>query len=471
MKDERELVIIGAGPAGYPAAFYAADMGMDVTLIDPEKNPGGVCLYRGCVPSKALLHVTKVLYEIEQSAEWGLRTAQPDIDVDTLREWKNSVISRLTGGLGQLAEQRNIDYIQGRAHFKDAHQLVVQPTEGADRQISFKHAVVATGSIPAMIPGVPKSRRVMTSRKALDVEHVPSNLLVVGGGYIGLELGQVYASLGAKITVVEMMDDILPGADRDLVRYLVKRLDRQFEDIFTGTKITNMEETEKGIRVSYEGGANGEATFDKVMLSVGRKPLTEGVGLEKAGVRLNDRGFIDVDEQRRTSVESVYAIGDVAGQPMLAHKATHEAYVAVEAIAGKKTVFDPRAIPFVVFSDPAVAWCGLTEPQARRRRQDVKVTTFPWLASGRAVTLSRTDGITKMLTDPGSGRILGVGMAGHGAAELLAEATLAIEMGAVADDLALTIHTHPTLSETIMEAARQVSGHSTHYLGGKNRST
>ena len=458
-----EVLVIGAGPGGYPAAFHAADLGLKVTLVDPEVHPGGVCLYCGCVPSKALLHVAAFLHEAEQAAQWGVTVGPPQIDLDRLREWKNSVVRKLTGGLGQLVKQRKIQYVRGTASLKDPHRAAIQERDGPQWELAFDHAIVATGSLPATLPGIPESPRVMNSRQALDLETIPGKLLVVGGGYIGMELGQLYAALGSKVTLVEMLPDILPMVDRDLMRFLSQRIEGQFERILPGTKFTTMAETERGLQVAFEGAHALEDTFDKVMVSVGRKPLTQGVGLENVAATLTDRGFIEVDGQRRTAEPSIFAVGDVAGQPMLAHKATAEARVAVAAIAGKKTVFDPRAIPFVVFSDPEIAGCGLTEAEAKRQGIPVKVATFPWAASGRALTLSRTDGLTKLICDPDSGRILGAGFAGKGAGELLAEAVLAMEMGAVADDLALAIHTHPTLSETIMEAAQAFSGRSTHF--------
>jgi len=462
---QTDVLVIGAGPGGYPAAFHAADLGMRVTLVDPEPNPGGVCLYRGCVPSKALLHVASFLHDVELASQWGVSLGSRDVDRDKLLGWKASVVGRLTGGLGRLVKQRGIAYVRGTARLKDGHHAVVASSEEGERTVAFEHAIVATGSRPAVIPGVPESPRVMTSRQALDLEHVPATLLVVGGGYIGLELGQVYAALGSKVTLVEMLPEILQGADRDLVQVLWQRLENQFENVMTGTRVQEMQETEEGVRVSFEGGNARPGTFEKIMLAVGRKPFTEGVGLENVNVSFTERGFIEVDGQRRTGETSLFAVGDVAGDPMLAHKATHEGRTAVEAIAGRNAVFRPNAIPFVVFSDPQVAWCGLSENEAKQRNRAVKIVRFPWAASGRATTLSRNDGLTKMLSDPDTGRVLGVGIAGRDAGELLAEAVLAMEMGAVADDLALTIHTHPTLSETLMEAAEACSGHATHYRG------
>jgi dihydrolipoamide dehydrogenase len=465
MKKNRrtELLVIGAGPGGYPAAFHAADMGMEVTLVDPEPNPGGVCLYRGCVPSKALLHVVSFLHQVELAPQWGISVGKPEVDNGKLRQWKDAVVDKLTSGLGQLVKQRKIEYLRGRAAIKNNHHATVEYVNGDSEEIDFEHAIVATGSVPAMIPGIPDSPRIMTSRQALDVETVPQDLLVVGAGYIGMELGQFYAAVGSNVTMVEMQSEILPGADRDLVRFLSKRIDDKFEKIMLETRVKEMKEQKDGIRVSFEGKNQTEKTFDKVMLSIGRKPRTDGVGLENTRVDINESGFIEIDEQRRTGEPNIFAIGDVAGQPMLAHKATHEARVAVEAIAGKKTIFNPRAIPFVVFSDPEIAWCGLTESDAQRKGEKIKVTKFPWSASGRGATLSRQDGLTKIICAPETGRVLGVGIAGEGAGELLAEAVLAMEMGAVAEDIALTIHTHPTLSETLMESAQSFSGRSIHY--------
>lgn len=459
-----DMVVIGAGPGGYPAAFRAADLGMKVALVDPRANPGGVCLYCGCVPSKALLHAAGFLHQAELAPQWGISVGTPRVDIGKLCRWKRSVVENLTKGLGQLTRQRGIEYIRGKARLGNAHRAVVTTTAGKEIAIDFEYAVVATGSVPATIPGAPPSARIMNSQQALELQAVPGRLLVVGGGYIGLELGQVYAALGSKVTVVEMMPEVLPGADRDLMRFLSRRINAQFENIQTNTWVAKMEQMDGGMRVTLDGEHGGHHLFDKVMVAVGRKPLTNEVGLENTRVRITEKGFIEVDAQRRTTEPSIFAVGDVAGGPMLAHKATHEGLVAAEAAAGKKTAFEPRAIPFVVFSDPEIAWCGLSETEARQRSSKVKTTTFPWTASGRAATISRPDGITKLLCDPENGRILGAGIAGPGAGELLAEAVLAVEMGATADDLALTIHAHPTLSETIMETAQMFSGSSTHFI-------
>jgi len=464
---ECDLLVIGAGPGGYGAAFRAADLGLRVVLVDTETNPGGVCLYRGCVPSKALLHVAGFVAEAEQAAEWGVVAENVRVEVGKLREWKGSVVSRLTAGLGHLVRQRKITYICGRAQLTGPHSATVRIEEEEDTELSFEYAIVATGSVPASIPGMIDSPRVMTSRQALDIESVPDRLLVIGGGYIGLELGQVYAGIGSRVSVVEMMANILPGADRDLVEPLERRLAGQFEAVRLRTKVEAMVECGNGIAVTFSGEAAGQEVFDKVMVAVGRKPWTRELGIESTKVSVDGHGFIEADEQRRTAEPSVFAVGDVAGEPMLAHKATHEGEVAAEVVAGQHVAFEPKAIPAVVFSDPEIAWCGLTAADAQREGRAVKVTTFPWAASGRALTLSRTDGLTKLVLEPGTGRVLGAGITGCHAGELLAEAVLAIEMGAVADDLALTIHAHPTLSETLMEAAQAFSGSSTHFQ--KNR--
>ncbi|HEV2498411.1 MAG TPA: dihydrolipoyl dehydrogenase [Terriglobia bacterium] len=468
---ETQLVVIGAGPGGYAAAFLAADLGMQVTLVDPEVNPGGVCLYRGCIPSKALLHVAKLVAESHLAAEWGIKYAEPKIDLEKLRGWKNSVVSKLTGGLGLLSKQRSVRYVQGTAGFLDSHTLSVKSKAGGEEKLSFEHAIIATGSRPATIPGVPeKSARVLDSTSALDLADVPKTLLVVGGGYIGLELGTVYTALGTKVSVVEMTDGLMPGADRDLVNVLAKRLEKEFQPVMLKTKVVEMKETEKGIRVKFEGeGAASSQTYDKVLISTGRKPNSAIPGLEKTKVVVGSGGFIQVNLQRQTADPGIYAIGDVAGEPMLAHKASHEGRAAVEAIAGHKVAFEPRAIPAVIFTDPEIAWCGLTETQAQKENRPVKVAKFPWAASGRALTLGRTDGLTKLLIDPATERVLGVGIAGVGAGDLIAEGVLAIEMAALASDVELTIHPHPTLSETVMQAAEVFFGTSTDFYRPKKK--
>lgn len=466
-EEKKSVVVIGGGPGGYPAAFYAADHGLDVTLIDTEENPGGVCVYRGCIPSKALLHIARVIEETREAAEMGVEFGAPKINVKKLRDWKNSVVSRLTGGTGMLRNQRKIKHIQGRATFIDKETLRITGPDGKEQQLQFSTAIVATGSHPTVIPSLNiDSKHFLDSTGALDLEDVPKKLLVIGGGYIGLEMGTVYSALGSKVTVIEMTDGLLPGADRDLVKVLAKRLDKSFESILLKSKVTKLKEQKNGIKVTYEDpdGKQHEKLFDKVLMSVGRTPNTRDIGLDTAGIKVSDRGFIEVDGQRRTSVPNIYAIGDVTGDPMLAHKASHEGIVAVEAILGKKSVFEPQAIPAVVFTDPEIAWSGLSETEAKAKNIPIKVSRFTWAASGRAMSLERTEGVTKLVCDPDSGRILGVGIAGVNAGEMIAEGTLAIEMGATAEDLKLTIHAHPTLSETMMEAGEAFYGNAIHSI-------
>ncbi len=459
-----QLAVIGGGPGGYAAAFLAADLGMNVTLIDLEKNPGGVCLYRGCIPSKALLHVAKLINEAEEAKKWGVDFGEPKIDIDKLREFKNGVVAKLTGGLGQLSKQRKINYINGRAEFLSSNKLSVSKIDGTAEEVIFEKAIIATGSVPAKVPGLSiDSPRVMDSTSALELNDIPEKLLVIGGGYIGLELSTVYASLGSKVTVVEMLPGLLPGADRDLVAVLDKRVKSIMENIFTETKVSELKDNGDSVTVKLEGPKISEQhmTFDKVLISVGRKPVTKGFGLENTKVKVTERGFISVDQTLITDDPSIYAIGDIVGNPMLAHKAAAEGKVAVEAILGHKVAFEPSAIPAVVFTDPELAWTGITETEAREKGIKVEVAKFPWGASGRATTLDRNDGMTKLIIEPETERILGVGMVGVGAGDMIAEGTLAIEMGAVVKDLELTIHPHPTLSETMMAAAEVFYGHAT----------
>ena len=466
LADKRNIAVIGAGPGGYAAAFLAADLGMQVTLIDRDINPGGVCLYVGCIPSKALLHVAAVMSEAQHAASWGVEFGAPKIDLDKLRGFKSNVVKKLTGGLGQLAKQRKVNYVRGTASFVDSHTLAVRKVDGGEERLKFDNIIIATGSRPVKVPGVSiESERVMDSTGALDLPEIPKSLLVVGGGYIGLELGTVYATLGTKVTVVEMLPHLLNGADRDLVNPLHKRLEKLFAAILLNTKVASVQEEKSGIRVRLEGAdvKEPEQVFDRVLVSVGRRPNSEIEGLEKTGVKKDKRGFIQVDLQRRTNDPAIFAIGDVAGEPMLAHKASHEGLTAVEAIAGERGAsFEPRAIPAVVFTDPEIAWAGLTESQAETEGRKIKVVRFPWAASGRAVTLDRTEGMTKLVVDPETERVLGVGIVGPGAGELIAEGVLAIEMSAVASDVKLSIHAHPTLSETVMEAAESYFGQATH---------
>ena len=458
------LVVIGAGPGGYAAAFLAADLGMDVTLIDPEINPGGICLYRGCIPSKALLHIAKVLSEAQEAKNWGIDFGAPKIDLDKMRAWKNAVVSKMTGNLGILAKQRKVTYIQGRASFVNATTFNVQKENGTSEELKFKYAIVAVGSRPVTLPDLPSDPRILNSTGALDLKDTPKTLLVVGGGYIGLELGTVYAALGTKVSVVEMTPGLLPGVDSDLTRVLAKNLEKHFDVVMLNTKVTKMTPAKNGVRVNFEGPdlKEPEKEFEKVLVAVGRKPNSSGIGLENTKIELDNRGFVKINAQRQTKEPNIYAIGDIAGEPMLAHKAAHEGRVAVEAIAGHKVAFEPKAIPAVVFTDPELAWCGLTENQAAKENREIKIAKFPWGASGRATTLDRNDGLTKLILDAKTERVLGVGIAGVGAGELIAEGVLAVEMGAIVTDLKLSIHPHPTLSETFMESAEAFFGQSSH---------
>ena len=465
MSDKIKLTVIGSGPGGYAAAFLAADLGMDVTLIDLDKNPGGVCLYRGCIPSKALLHVAKLIHEAEEAKNWGIEFGAPKIDINKLRDFKNRVVEKLTSGLGQISKQRKINFIQGRASFINSSTLKIEKVDGQTVEHTFEKAIIATGSVITTIPSLDiKSKRLLNSTSALDLPEIPKSLLVVGGGYIGLELGSVYQALGTKVSVVEMMPGLLPGADRDLVNYLSVRIKKSFTEVMTNSKVLEMREVKDGISVKIQDdkGNVSDKVYDYVLMSIGRKPETKGLGLENTKVTLTDRGWIKVDNQLRTTDPNIFAIGDIAGEPMLAHKASHEGRVAVEVIAGHKVYFEPLAIPAVVFTDPEIAWAGITEEQAKKEGVKYEVVKFPWAASGRAVTLDRNDGVTKLIVDPDTQRILGVGICGPGAGELIAEGVLAIEMGANVTDLKLTIHPHPTLSETIMEAAEVFFGQSSH---------
>ena len=465
MTQPAHVAVIGAGPGGYTAAFLAADLGLNVTLIDEAPNPGGVCLYRGCMPSKALLHVAKVLTEAREAREWGVSFAEPDIDLDRLQSWKNTVVSTLTGGLGQLTRQRKIDYLEGRAALVDARTVAVTMTDGSIREVPFDHGILATGSRPARPAALASELdRILDSTAALEVNRVPDRFLVVGGGYIGLELGSVYAALGAAVTVVEMTSTLLPGVDADLVRVLSRRFGSVAEAIYLDTMVTQLAADEEGVTVRLEGPkvASEDQRFDEVLVAVGRVPNSEIAGLDRTAVDIDPAGFVRVDAQRRTAEPSLFAIGDLAGEPMLAHKAFHEARVAVETIAGRKVAFEPMVIPAVVFTDPEIAWCGLTEAEAKAEGTTVAIARFPWGASGRAVTLSRTDGMTKLVVDQETERILGVGIVGAGAGELIAEGVVAIEMGATVEDLRACIHPHPTLSETLLESAESFLGLSTH---------
>jgi len=461
-RETTHLVVLGAGPGGYAAAFYAADLGMQVALVDMEKNPGGVCLYRGCIPSKALLHVAKVIDESRHASAWGVTFAEPKIDVDKLRAFKQEVVDKLTSGVGQVGRMRKVKFIQGRATLADPKSMIVAGENG-ETELVFEHCILATGSSPTRIPSLAlDSPLMMDSTSGLEIPDIPKSLLVIGGGYIGLELGTVYATLGSKVSVVEMTGGLLPGADRDLVSILQKRIEKLFTKVMVNTKVVKVADGGRGIQVTLEGETSGERLFDRVLVAVGRRPNSNIPGLEKTAVKVDAKGFIVTDGQRRTAERSIFAIGDVAGEPMLAHKASHEARVAVEAVLGHKTAFEPLAIPAVVFTDPEIAWTGLTEAQAQAEGRDVEIAKFPWGALSRAITVDRPEGLTKLVLDRNTGRVLGVGIVGSGAGELIAEGTLAIEMGATADDLKLTIHPHPTLSESLMEAAEVFFGQSTH---------
>lgn len=460
-----ELAVIGAGPGGYTAAFLAADLGMQVCLIDPKPHPGGVCLYHGCIPSKALLHVAKVLHEARQVQQWGVTFGTPTIDLEKLVGWKNQVVEQLTAGLAQLCKRRNVTYIQGTAHLLDPATLQLQTSQGGAIHLTFQHAILATGSRALNPAGLPSfSERIMDAKTALELSQIPSSLLVIGGGYIGLELGTVYSSLGSEVTVVESTPRLLPAVDRDLVRVLSRRLEQEFKSILLSSEVMSIEQRAEGVAatIRQEQQAKQELLVDKVLVAIGREPNANELGLESTAVQRDQRGFIKVDGQRRTDEPTIYAIGDLTGEPMLAHKAAHEARVAVEAISGRSAFFEPLAIPAVVFTDPEIAWCGLTESDVRQHGDTLRVVRFPWGASGRALTLGQTDGLSKLIVDHQTERILGVGIVGSGAGELIAEGVHAIEMAARLHDLKMTIHPHPTLSETLMECAEVFFGQSTH---------
>jgi dihydrolipoamide dehydrogenase len=458
-----EVIVIGAGPGGYAAAFYAADKGKKVILIEQEKNLGGVCLNRGCIPSKALLHATHQISAARESAHRGITFGEAQIDLAKLRDWKNSVIQKLAGGVAMIAQRRGVQVIHGRGYFEDAKTLRVETADG-QKFFNFEQVIIAVGSKPAL----PKifdlgNPRVMTSTEALQIEDIPESILVIGGGYIGMELGTVYATLGSQVTVVEALDSILAGGDPDLVRPVVRYAEKNFREVRLKSKVMKMATVGKQIKVTTEkDGQQKEEMYDRVLVSVGRVPNADDLGLDNAGVERDERGFIKVNTQQQTNVPGVYAIGDIAGGVMLAHKASREARVAVESMIGESTSFEGVIIPAVVFTDPEVAWAGLTENEAKAKGIEVEVAKFPWAASGRALTFDRTDGLTKLIIDPQTERILGVGLVGAGAGELIAEGVVAIEMGATVEDLALCVHPHPTMSETLMEAAEVFFGTSTH---------
>ncbi len=456
--DEVDVAVVGGGPGGYSAAFRCAELGLETVVIDADKRLGGACLFEGCIPSKALLHVAAVLGDAARAREFGVDFGEPRISLDPLRKWKQErVVGKLARGLAGVAQAKKVEVIGGRGVFEDSTTLRI---EGADalQKVRFKHAIVATGSRPSGLPGVTiESERVMDSTAALELPEIPERLLVIGGGYIGLELGTVYATLGSHVTLVEMTDGLLPGVDRDLVQPLQRRLDKLFAAIHLETKVTALRDLGAGVEALLEG--QGVQRFDRVLVAVGRRAQSGGLGLEATRARLTERGgFIQVDDRCRTDDPRIYAVGDVTGEPMLAHRAMRQGKVAAEALAGRPAAFDNVAVPAVVFTDPEIAWCGLSEAQAKSQGVEAKVSKFQWAASGRAATIGRSDGLTKLVADSRSGRVIGVGIVGPGAGELIAEATLAVETAALVEDVAATIHAHPTLSETLMEAAENLLG-------------
>jgi dihydrolipoamide dehydrogenase len=458
-----EIVVLGAGPGGYAAAFYAADKGKKVILIEQDKKLGGVCLNRGCIPSKALLHATKLIHDTEVSSARGIQFSKPKIELDKLRAWKNGIIEKLSQGIFATGQRRSVEIIQGRGYFEDSDTLRVETSAG-QKFFKYDKAIIAVGSRPALPKAFDLGNpRVMTSTEALELEDIPQNLLIVGGGYIGMELGTVYAALGSKITVVEAMGSILAGADQDLARYVVKYAEKNFKEVRLNTKVSKMATSGKQIKVNMEfDGKKVEELYDRVLVSVGRASNTEDLGLKNTKVQTDEKGFIKVNPRLETTDPKISAIGDCVGGLMLAHKASKEARIAVESICGEGSLFENIVIPAVVFTEPEVAWCGLTEAEARQKNMEVKIARFPWGASGRALSTDRGEGLTKLVIDPETERILGVGIAGAGAGDLISEGVLAVEMGATAMDLAQTVHPHPTLSETLMEAAEAFYGHSTH---------
>jgi dihydrolipoamide dehydrogenase len=458
--NKKRVIVLGAGPGGYTAAFLAADRGMRVTLIDENSRPGGVCLHRGCIPSKSLLHLSRLIEETRNAEAFGLKFQPPEIDLNRIREWTRGVISKMANGLISLCKQRGIDFVRGKAQFLDNNSLTIDDKE----PIGFDHCILATGSQPVCPPLFSKiSNRILTSTTALELDEIPQRLLIVGGGYIGLEMGTIYSSLGSRVTVVEMTGDLLPGVDRDLVRPLLSRLKSQFQDIYLNTQVTSCKLEENQITTEFEGPGDIEsANYDRVLVAVGRKPNSMDLGLESTQINTDDRGFVKVDERYQTNEPSIFAIGDVIGGSMLAHKASAEGKTVVGILAGEEPSPKMRCVPAVVFTDPEIAWCGLTETEAQNNNRKVKVTKFPWSASGRAQTLSRPDGVTKLVLDPDTEEVLGMGISGVGAGELIGEGVLAVDNSLKAKDLADSIHPHPTLSETIMETAEAFYGAAIH---------
>jgi dihydrolipoamide dehydrogenase len=463
-----DIVVVGAGPGGYAAAFYAADLGKKVILVEKDKKLGGVCLNRGCIPSKALLYAAHTVQIAREAEHRGISFEKPSVDLAKLRAWKDSILAKLSSGVGQLAKTRGVEIMHGRGYFENSNTLRVE-TEQGQQFINYEQAIVAVGSVSAMPKAFDLGNpRIMTSREALEVEEIPENLLVIGGGYIGMELGTLYATLGSKVVLVEAMDTILAGADPDLARPVVAYAKKAFKEVRLKTKVSAMSTSGKHIKVEFDmNGQKIEELYDRVLVAVGRAPNANDLGLENTKVSFDEKGFIHVNEKQQTTDPAIYAIGDIAGGVLLAHKASKEARIAVEVIIGEESTFSNVTIPAVVFTEPEVAWCGLTEAEAKAKGLEISVAKFPWAASGRALTFDRPDGMTKLIIDPDTERILGVGIVGVGAGELIAEGVLAVEMGATAKDLALSVHPHPTLSETLMEAAEAFYGHSTHTVARK----
>jgi dihydrolipoamide dehydrogenase len=460
LAQEVDLLVVGGGPGGYAAAFRAADLGMDVMLVDIAGRPGGACLFRGCIPSKTYLYLTELIHDASRAKDMGIRFGDPEIDLDAIRSWKSRVVDKMADGLVALCERRGVRLVRGRAAFESSREVRIFDSEAST--VKFRRCILATGSRPVAFPGTRfrKGGRIMSSTGALEIPEAPKRLFVLGGGYVGLELGMVYAALGAKVTLAEMADRILPGADADLVAPLARRIEETFEDLRLGVRVESMEETDDGVRVKIGDGE--PETFDRALVAIGRKPNTDGLKLENTGVELDEDGFAVVDDRQRTADERIYAVGDLTGGMMLAHKASREGKVAAEVIAGEPSAFDAVAIPAVVYTDPQVAWAGLTQTEAEETGRNVEIRRFPWKYSGRAATMGLSEGSTKILVDPESRRVLGVGVVGRGAEGLIAEGVLAIEMGAVIEDVALSIHPHPTLSETEAEAAEIFLGGATH---------
>jgi dihydrolipoamide dehydrogenase len=467
-----QLLVLGGGPGGYPAAFLAADLGLEVTLVDAKMNPGGICLFEGCIPSKTLLHAASLIHEMEAADKIGLTFGKPKIDIDKLRDFKDGVVSKLTGGLGMLQSKRKVSFVRGVGTLASPNTVVVKLHDGGEQTIEFENLIIATGSSPTRLPFIDHdSEHVWDSTDALTLSEVPPRLLVIGGGYIGMEMGTVYSALGSEVTVVEAMGSIIAAADSDLVTPVFAAAKRRFKDVLVSTKVTEVTQQDDGMHVKLLGVdlEHPEQVFDKVLVSVGRTPNSRNIGLEHTSVEIDEKGFIKTDHQRRTNESHIFAIGDVAGEPMLAHKASYEGRIAAQVVAGKAAAYDAKCIPAVVFTDPELAWVGHTETEARNNNIPFKIAAFPWSAAGRATSLDRNDGLTKMIVDPNSEVILGIGIVGVGAGELIAEGALAIEMGCTITDMKMTVHAHPTLSETVMESAEVYHGHSAHYMARQGR--